>query len=301
MLRTLALALTAFVVFFFTTFPAAAASGTPPTPLNLLVSIAPQKYILERIAGDAVNVTVLVSPGADPHAYEPSPSQMRAAESARAWFTFGVPFEDIWLPRISGTAPNLAIVSTTAKIRRLPAVHGEHDGNSGSQHPHGDPHIWLSPMLVRELLAQTARELGKLMPEKAAAFRVNARAFADELDALDREIADKFAAVPKEKRCFLSFHPSWRYFAYNYELNYLWLVDDGIKEPGARSMQHNTERAAAEGVRLVLVEPQFPKAAAEAVAEALGVPVAEADPLQEDLPALYRNLAETLAAAFAAQ
>lgn len=69
-------------------------------PLPVTVSIAPQKYLLERIGGEAVAVSVLLKPGADPHAYEPTPAQIRALSSAKAWFTIGVSFEEVWLPRI---------------------------------------------------------------------------------------------------------------------------------------------------------------------------------------------------------
>ena len=52
-------------------FAAENGAATPSSPLPVLVSIAPQKFLLERIAGKAVEVTVLVRPGSDPHVYEP--------------------------------------------------------------------------------------------------------------------------------------------------------------------------------------------------------------------------------------
>lgn len=291
-------------------------------PLPVVVSIAPQKYILNRIAGDALAVTVLVKPGSDPHAYEPSPAQMRAAGEAAAWFTIGVPFEDAWLPRITGAAKQLRVVSCLTGITRLSFAddgriladlnltlkaekegHPEEEGKDfrdghGHAHPAGeDPHVWLSPMLVRRMLPGLARELGTLIPEQAQIFRANADAFAGELEKLDAELAARFSEFPRERRVFLTFHPSWRYFAHNYQLTELSIESDG-KEPGPKSLKVVTDAAKRLGINTVFVEPQFPKASAEAVAAAIGATVVVADPLAEDLPALFRDMTDKLVKSF---
>ncbi|MDL2207120.1 zinc ABC transporter substrate-binding protein [Desulfovibrio sp. OttesenSCG-928-M16] len=262
-------------------------------PLTALVSIAPQKYILERIVGEDLNleVSVLVKPGSDPHAYEPSPSQIRAASVATCWFTIGVPFEDIWLERIKGAAPDLVDISMIDGITRLPWNFAEEDKK--------DPHVWLSPMLVREITDNVTRKLCRLAPEKAADFRRNARAFMDELEALDMELALRFKDFAPAKRVFLTYHPSWRYFAHSYELTELSIEADG-KEPGPKTLKNILEAAKTHGVRTIFVEPQFPKTAAQAIAQALDAEIVEADPLAEDLPALYKDMADKLVRAFTA-
>lgn len=318
-----------------------------PKPLPITVSIAPQKYIMERIGGSAVAVSVLLKPGSDPHSYEPGPSQMRGISRAAAWFTIGVPFEDAWLPRIKGAAPNLRVISSIQGIRRLPfgepvrtladlhqelielgkyqhreqrhdfhpregaevfekrnagSGHG-HDGYSHSQEGHGhshdgdDPHVWLSPTAVRAMLPSLARELGDLMPDRGEFFRANARAFDAELDALDRELEARFNSVPPLKKVFLTFHPSWRYFAHTYQLVELAIETDG-KEPGPRSLKAITDLAKSLGITTIFVEPQFSRAAAAAVAQAIGASVVEADPLEENLMDLYRNMARKLLTSF---
>ena len=309
-------------------------AASAAAPLPVVVSIAPQKYMLERIAGDAVSVTVLVKPGSDPHAYEPTPGQMRAAGEAAAWFTIGVPFEEVWLPRITGAAQQMRVISSLKGITRLSFAdegriladleltldaqgrephdgkeEDDHDGHvhdhSGHGHSHGgpkgeDPHVWLSPMLVRRMLPGLAKELGALMPERAAAFRAGAASFAEELERLDAELAVRFSEFPRGQRVFLTFHPSWRYFAHNYQLTELSIEIDG-KEPGPKSLKAVTDTARRLGIRTVFVEPQFPKASAEAVASAIGATVVVADPLAEDLPALFSHMAEKLIESFKRQ
>lgn len=292
------------------------ASSTGPAPV--IVSIAPQKYLLERIAGDRVTVTVLVKPGADPHTYEPTPAQMLACTKARAWFTIGVPFEDIWLPRIVQVteqkrgSEKLTIVSTIKGITRLrfedshAATEGETPADEKGpapqdNHAHGlmeeDPHVWLSPMLVRAMLPGLAKELGKMLPEYAEEFRANAENFAAELEALDAEIAGRFAKFPPHKRVFLTVHPSWRYFAHNYDLIGASIETEG-KEPNPREMQALADWAKEQGIRVVFVEPQFPQSAAKAIAENLGVRIEEVDPLAENLLATYTDMADKLIKSF---
>ena len=292
----------ALFVLFVLLAPAQMQAATAP-PLRAVVSIAPQKYMLERIAGERVAVTVLVKPGSDPHAYEPDPAQMRACAAADLWFTIGVPFEDIWLPRIQGAVKSLAIVSSIEGITRLRVDDGHgHEHGHDKDHPHDtaggeDPHVWLSPMLVRSMVPALIRELAQRMPEHAASFHANGKAFADELEALDRRLAARFAEFPREQRGFLTFHPSWRYFARNYDLTELSVEVNG-KEPGSRSMKAIVDAARKHGILTVFVEPQFPKAAARAIADNIGAKVVEVNPLAENLPALYTDMADKLLESF---
>jgi zinc transport system substrate-binding protein len=100
-----AVAFLALVLLLTTALPAAAGPSA-------FVSIQPQKYFVERIGGDAVDVKVMVDPGAHPAVYEPSPRQMAALSRADLYFAAGVPFEDAWLKKIQAANPDLKIVHT---------------------------------------------------------------------------------------------------------------------------------------------------------------------------------------------
>jgi len=88
MLRVVVLGLALFL------FCGIARARTP-----VLVSIPPQKFLVENIAGNLVAVSVLLRPGADPHIWEPGPEQMRAVSASGLWFTIGLPFEEVLIPR----------------------------------------------------------------------------------------------------------------------------------------------------------------------------------------------------------
>ena len=196
--------LTALYLFLLISICGAAQAVEPSAgdgkPVPVVVSLPAQKYLVERIAGDAASVTTLLQKGADPHSFEPTPAQMRAVAEARFYFTIGLPFEKAWLPRLAGAAPNLKVVDMTAGIKRLSSgedaeraaelglrSHGEvHDG-----HEHGeDPHVWLSPMLVRAMIPNVVKALAAERPGDAARFRAAAKTLDDELQALDAELAE---------------------------------------------------------------------------------------------------------------
>ncbi|NBD32573.1 MAG: zinc ABC transporter solute-binding protein, partial [Cyanobacteria bacterium] len=83
-------------------------TATTPTreKLDITVSILPQKYFVERIGGETVDVNVMVKPAASPATYEPKPQQMKALSEAEAYLRIRVPFEKAWMSRIEGANPD---------------------------------------------------------------------------------------------------------------------------------------------------------------------------------------------------
>ena len=88
--------------------------------LLAVVSIAPQAYFLKQIAGDRVDVLVMVPAGADAHTYEPKPKQLTALSGAAVYFAVGMDFEAAWLPRFAAANPKMTIVNTAAGIEKMP-------------------------------------------------------------------------------------------------------------------------------------------------------------------------------------
>lgn len=112
-------------------------------PHDVVVSIAPQKYFVERIGGDLVRTMVMIPPGSSPHAYEPRPEQMRTLAKARVYFAIGVEFEKAMLPKIAAMHPELTIVHTDQDIAKMPMIRRHHDQpapapahDSGHGHEH---------------------------------------------------------------------------------------------------------------------------------------------------------------------
>ena len=118
--------------------------------LHRLVSIPPQRYIVERMGGQAVEVRAMVRAGESPATYQPKPSQTGGLSSADAYFTIGVPFEHAWIGRRKSMIPGVEWLDLGEGIKHLQMPHpaGKH-----ADHPHQEAlgaHIWLSPRLIKK-------------------------------------------------------------------------------------------------------------------------------------------------------
>jgi len=286
----------------------ASAGGMP-----VFVSIAPQEYFLQQIGGELVDIQVMVRPGADPHTYEPKPSQMVALAKAKIYFAIGVPFEKTWLDKFSAASPEMLMVHTEKGIDKIPmATHAPHHEaehhrepepgsaaeSAGHQaHRHAgelDPHTWLSPPLVKIQARNILDALLAADPAHAAAYRANFAAFNAQLDAMDAEFKRIFAG--KRGMKFMVFHPAWGYFAQAYDLQQVPVEVEG-KDPKPAELMKLIEDARKDAIRVLFVQPQFSTRSADAIAKAIGGEVVFADPLAADWAANLRQVAAKFEAA----
>lgn len=272
-------------------------------PLQVFVSILPQKYFIERVGGDAVKVHVMVRPGQSPASYDMTSQQMVAIAGAQVYFRIGVAFEDTWLPRLQAANPQMRVVDTRNGIALQPmAVTGPESlpahGNIGHPAPPYtgalDPHIWTSPPLVKQQAATVRDALCALAPDQRARFEQGYARFAADLDALDTDMRKTLAG--KTERSFMVFHPAWGYFASAYSLQQMTVEVQG-KEPGAQTLARIIDAARREQVRVVFVQSQFSSTTALAVARAIGGEVVTIDPLAEDFLSNTRSVSQALAKA----
>ena len=265
--------------------------------LQVTVSIVPQAYFVERIGGEHVAVQVMVEPGQSPHTYEPKPEQLVALSQSNVYFSIGVSFEDAWLERIAAASPGMLLVDTAAGIeRRYIEAHDHGDDDDDHEEDYEgenlDPHIWLSPRLVKIQARHMADALAELDPEHAQEYRDNLVAFEAEIDALDAEIRQQLAGLTSVK--FLVFHPSWGYFADEYGLEQV-AIEVGGQEPSAAELAQLITMAREEGIRVVFAQPEFSTRSAEVIAEEIDGRVLLINPLALDWAENLREVARTVA------
>ncbi len=284
------------IISFFTAVPMARGGG----PIPIYVSIVPQKYFVQQIGRDLVEVHVMVSPGASPATYEPKPRQMAGISRARAYFAVGVPFEERWLAKIAAANPRMTVVRTDRGIKKIPMAAGHHFEAAGEEgrheeHDHAgqgqDPHIWLSPPLVKTQARHILLALKEMDPANGARFEQNYAAFMREVDDLDARLRQSLDQW-KDRR-FLVFHPSWGYFAQAYGLKMSAIEVEG-KAPKPAQLKALIEHARKEGIKVVFVQPQFSTKSAALIAREIGGEVAFADPLAEQWSANLIRVAEQL-------
>ncbi|MCG6894460.1 MAG: zinc ABC transporter substrate-binding protein [Desulfobacteraceae bacterium] len=262
--------------------------------IRVFVSIPPQTYFLEQIAGERVDVHVMVVPGASPATYEPRPRQMVALGNAAAYFAIGVPFEKAWLSRISSANPGLIVVRADRGIEKIPisgvphTEDGQHAGGTDPDTAAPDPHIWTSPPLVKIVARNIRDALQRLDPANRLEYQTGYERFASRLDILDAELRRTFEG--KAGSAFMVMHPSWGYFARTYGLRQIPVEIEG-KEPKPAQLAGLIENARSLGVRVVFVQPQFSTRSARRIADAIDGKVVLADPLAEDWEANLRRQA----------
>ena len=284
-----------------------ACSSTPETtgedagPI-VFVSIVPQQYFVNRIAGDLVDARVMVEPGADPHTYEPKPSQMAALSDALAYFAIGIEFEEAWLARFTDANPDMVIIDTTEGIEKTPMLF-EHSHEDEEEHlddvDHDedelDPHVWVSPALVKIQAQHMFDSLVAMLPEHEAVFTENLNTFIGEIDALEADIEQALAGVTSRK--FIVFHPSWGYFAAQFDLDMI-PIEVGGTEPSATELSMIIDEAREEDIHVIFAQPEFSTKNAETIAREINGEVILISPLAynwlENLQQVAQTMAEVL-------
>lgn len=313
-------------IAFCLVFQGCAPAPVPKTKekLDITVSILPQKYFVERIGGENVNVNVMVPPGADPHTYEPKPQQLRSLSVAEAYFSIGVSFEKAWIDRVKAANPKMPIIDTTQGMKLLHLVahhHHHHHPEVEPEHDHDeehhdetketgkqtgnksevseaegtenyDPHVWLSPQRVK-IQAQTIYQtLVKLDPENQAQYQTALDQFLADIEQLDAEIRQSLAGI--EQRKFMIFHPSLGYFADDYGLEMI-PIEIGGQEPSAAELAQLIRQTKAENIKVIFAQPEFNTRSAAAIAQEINGEVIMINTLMANWLEEMRRITEKLA------
>ncbi len=257
---------------------------------QITVSILPQKYMAERIAGDNFRINVMVPPGASPETYEPTPGQMQAVANSLIYFSIGyIEFERTLLRNVLAGNSDMVAVNTSRGMDMIAAEtvdHGDH------VHLYGvDPHIWISIPGVKIQAGNMTEALIETDPGNKDFYLDNYAAFASELDSLHVSLAEKFSNARRSS--FLIFHPALGYFARDYSLNQIAIEQDG-KSPTAANMRSVIDLARKEDIRDVIIQMEFERENAGAVARELGGNVIEIDPLSENWMETMEDIAEKI-------
>ena len=229
--------------------------------------------LVREVAGDRVQLTVLLQAGADAHDYEPSPQDSRTIRQANLVLKNGIGLDD-WLDDVvknSGTKARVVVAT-----EGIEPIEGEtHDGH-GHDHGEGDPHVWHDPENVKVMVKHIAEALAEVDPDNAASYRANAESYAKKLDEVDREIRALFAPIPPAQRKVVTNHESLNYFARRYQLEIIGAIVPGTAkeaQPSAQDLAKLTDLIRSEGVKAVLAEAEIDPKVAEQLAKDTGVRV----------------------------
>ena len=245
--------------------------------LNVIVSILPQKSFVQKIGKELVNIEVMVMPGESPATYEPKPSQMRNLTKSKLYFSIGVSFEKIWLKKFKNQNSKLIVVDSAKGIKKrvLKNFH-KHQNHQGIK----DPHIWLSPKLVKIQAKNILDALVEADKKNSDIYQKNYQNFIKEIEILDNKIKNIFKSLPKNRN-FMVFHPTWGYFADDYGLNQMPIEIEG-KEPKPNELKDFIKQAKKNSIKVIFVQKEFSSKMAKVIAKEAGAKVIKVSPLSLD-------------------
>ncbi len=264
----------------------------PPKKINVVVSVLPLVDFTEAVGGERVDVHVMVPPGANPHVYEPAPSQLKMLSKTDLYVAVGsgIEFEIAWLGKLKAINQKMQFCNSSDGIKLLEA--GEHrkkHGDSEIRHErrHSDPHIWLSPKNAAQMVLNIRNSLEKLDPENGKYYRSRAETYLTQLAKLDEDIRKTLDKT--QEKSFIVYHPAWSYFAAEYHLEEIPIEADG-KEPSAFHLASVIDRARAEHLQTVFVSPKVSQKNADVIAKEIGGKIVTIDDLAVNyVPNMYET------------
>jgi zinc transport system substrate-binding protein len=204
--------LVVFLVFVVVCVAMAACTPSDPAAggrLTVVANFYPVAEAARRVGGSLVSVTDLTAPGAEPHDLELTPRQLQDIVEADAVLYLGGGFQ----PAIEDAVGDARgeVVDVGAGIGRLPVTAGENEGGLTS-----DPHIWLDPVLYREIVQRVASALERVDASAASTFQHNARSYEDQLSALDEDYRAGLSECARN--AIVTSHAAFGYLAARYGL-----------------------------------------------------------------------------------
>lgn len=248
--------------------------------------------MVSRIGGDRVELTTIVGPNADTHVYEPKPADAQALHQAQIFFVNGLGFEG-WLDRLVEATGFTGPVVVTSKgvVTHTMADdehgHGEaapaeagHDAAKPDDHAHGaegeitDPHAWQSLKNGLIYVQNITEGLCGVDPDGCSTYQANAKAYSDELSALDAQVVAAIDSVPQDQRKVITTHDAFGYFGEAYGVQFL--APEGIStdsEASAADVGKLIEQIRADGVKALFIENMSDGRLIEQIARETGVSV----------------------------
>jgi ABC-type Zn uptake system ZnuABC Zn-binding protein ZnuA/ABC-type Mn2+/Zn2+ transport system permease subunit len=246
----------------------AGAGGSGEGRLEVVATTTQIGDWVRQVGGGAVSVDQVLQPNTDPHTYEPRPSDVEAAASARLVFANGDGLDE-WIDQVvsdSGSDARVVDLGATVPVR-LP---GETSGTEASTY---DPHWWHDPRNAEAAVRRIARSLSAADPADRREFHRNASAYLARLRRLDAGIARCIDAVPVAERKLVTDHDAFGYFAHRYGIDVVGAVipsQTTQAQPSAKDVSELISLIEREGVKAIFPESSLSPKVAEAIARQTG-------------------------------
>lgn len=319
----------AAVILGALTLPAVAVDQAPPpaqptqaTTLDVVVTVPPLKGLVEPLLPAGSHVSVLMKPGRSEHGYELTPEDLVRVARADVFVYVGLHLEarvERVLEKRGGPAdrPSICFAEVVGEQGAHAVDAHDHEEQPGAEDHHDhehtpDPHLWLDPQLVKQLvpaiadrLARTLKAKGNWSEEDARALDARKDALIARVEGVDKAYRERLEHV--RSRSIITHHDAFSRTARRYNLQVAAVIrvgTSGESSPGDLAKVLSAARES--GARAIFREPQFDAKAAERLAKQAGVRLLVLDPLgdgdwvgmmEHNLDALCEGLGEEKPAA----
>ncbi|MGX2982128.1 metal ABC transporter solute-binding protein, Zn/Mn family [Helicobacter sp. 23-1045] len=281
--------------------------------VSVSVSVIPQAFFIQKIAGNLAEVNILVQKGKSPETYEPSLKELEKLSKSQVYFTIGMPFESAWMERFKGVNPNLKIIAPLPKDKAESTAdsakhthdshshtadsakhkHSHHADSANRTHAHKHshdlspkdnhahhahihlPHIWLSFNLSKSHATQIKDTLCEIDSANCAIYAKNLAELHKEIDALYTHFRGVFA---NQKKAFLVYHPAFSLIADELGLEEIAIEQDG-KEAKIAHTKEVLRLIKKHNIKVIFTQPQFSTKSAKTLAKEANLTLKTADPL----------------------
>ncbi|WP_446210949.1 metal ABC transporter substrate-binding protein [Micromonospora sp. IBSANI012] len=257
-------------------------AGADPQRVDVVAAFYPLQFLAERIGGDAVAVSNLAKPGAEPHDLELNPRQVgQVSEAELVVYLKG--FQPNVDEAVDQNAADRAFdVATVQPLLTAAAGGHEHEGEAGhAEESSGglDPHLWLDPTRLATVGDQLAERLGRADPERAADYTARASTLRGELEQLDAEFAAGLKTC--QRREIVVSHTAFGYLTERYQLEQVGIT--GLTpdtEPSPQRLAEVAAEAREHRATTIFFETLVSPKVAETIAAEVGAKTAVLDPIE---------------------
>jgi len=199
--------------------------------ISVVTTIFPQYDFVRQIAGDNVELTMLLSPGAESHSFEPTPQEIMKIQNCDMFIYVGGE-SDQWINKILGSMDtskmkiiSLIDVVDVVEEEVVEGMEDEHDdteignGKENQEEVEYDEHVWTSPQNTVRIVKEISKELSEVDKDNALVYEKNTKDYVEKLTKLDQEFKAVVAQSSHKTILFGDRFP-FRYLAEAYGLDY---------------------------------------------------------------------------------
>ena len=277
--RSLITSITCLGAIAFNTTTAAQNNDRP----KIVTTFLPIHLFTKAVVGDTGEVDILISPGAEVHDYQATPDDAKLLAQADILVENGLGIEEFLSGLVANAGnSNLQQITASEGIEVIEGEQNEHDEeeHEGEEHGHhhGNPHVWLDPVMAQQQVATVRDGLIAINPNNADSYRSNAEAYIQQLQQLDNEFKQRLA--PLAGCNFITFHDAFPYLAQRYGLKQEAIVEIPEDSITPKDIQRVQQAAEQYQVKALLTEPGIEDKRIQQISGDLNLPLEAIDPLE---------------------